>query len=51
MKPQITAFQNQLRQLKEDAARDAGAPYTKDPRFNRLLTNAGGGGVDGSKAR
>ena len=37
----INAFQNQLRQLKEDAARDAGAPYTKDPRFNRLLTNAG----------
>lgn len=37
----ISAFQNQLRQLKEDAARDAGAPYTKDPRFNRLLTNAG----------
>src|SRR5882757_10432704 len=36
----INAFQNQLRQLKEDAARDAGAPYTKDPRFNRLLTNA-----------
>lgn len=37
----INAFQNQLRQLKEDAARDAGAPYTKDPRFSRLLTNAG----------
>jgi twitching motility protein PilJ len=37
----INAFQNQLRQLKEDAARDAGAPYTKDARFNRLLTNAG----------
>jgi twitching motility protein PilJ len=37
----INAFQNQLGQLKEDAARDAGAPYTKDPRFNRLLTNAG----------
>ena len=37
----INAFQNQLRQLKEDAARDAGEPYTKDPRFNRLLTNAG----------
>src|SRR5512142_1689451 len=37
----IGAFQTQLGQLKEDAARDAGAPYTKDPRFNRLLTNAG----------
>jgi len=37
----ITAFQNQLRQLKEDAARDSGAPYTKDLRFNHLLTNAG----------
>ena len=37
----INAFQNQLRQLKEDAARDSGAPYTKDLRFNRLLTNAG----------
>jgi len=37
----VDAFSNQLRQLKEDAARDAGAPYTKDPRFSRLLTNAG----------
>jgi len=37
----INAFQNQLKQLKEDAARDSGAAYTKDPRFNRLLTNAG----------
>jgi twitching motility protein PilJ len=37
----IDAFKGQLKQLKEDAARDAGAPYTKDPRFNRLLTNAG----------
>ena len=36
----LNNFQNQLRQLKEDAARDAGAPYTKDPRFVRLLTNA-----------
>jgi len=36
----LTAFQNQLRQLKEDAARDSGAPYTKDPRFARLLANS-----------
>jgi twitching motility protein PilJ len=36
----LNAFQDQLRQLKEDAARDAGAPYTKDPRFTRLLANA-----------
>jgi twitching motility protein PilJ len=36
----LTNFQNQLRQLKEDAARDAGTPYVKDPRFTRLLTNA-----------
>jgi len=36
----LNNFQNQLRQLKEDAARDAGAPYIKDPRFIRLLTNA-----------
>jgi twitching motility protein PilJ len=33
-------FQNQLRQLEDDAARDAGAPYVKDPRFVRLLANA-----------
>ncbi|MBS0422369.1 MAG: methyl-accepting chemotaxis protein [Proteobacteria bacterium] len=37
----ITAFQNQLGQLKDEAAHDTGAPYTKDPRFGRLLTNAG----------
>src|SRR3569833_2651057 len=37
----VDAFSNQLRQLKEDAARDAGAPYIKDPRFSLLLTNAG----------
>ena len=36
----LNNFQNQLRQLKEDAARDAGAPYTRDPRFTRLLANA-----------
>jgi twitching motility protein PilJ len=36
----LNNFQNQVRQLKEDAARDAGAPYTKDPRFARLLANA-----------
>ncbi|MBV8805732.1 MAG: chemotaxis protein [Sinobacteraceae bacterium] len=36
----LTNFQNQLRQLKDDAARDVGAAYTKDPRFIRLLTNA-----------
>jgi twitching motility protein PilJ len=36
----LNNFQNQLRQLKEDAARDAGAAYTRDPRFIRLLTNA-----------
>src|SRR5690348_16895114 len=36
----LNNFQNQLRQLKEDAARDSGAPYVKDPRFLRLLTNA-----------
>jgi twitching motility protein PilJ len=36
----LNNFQNQLRQLKEDAARDAGAAYVKDPRFIRLLTNA-----------
>jgi twitching motility protein PilJ len=36
----LNNFQNQLRQLKEDAARDAGAAYTKDPRFIRLLTNS-----------
>src|SRR3569833_2526309 len=37
----VDAFSNQLRQLKEDAARDAGAPYTQAPRFSRLLPNAG----------
>ncbi|MFL6600579.1 MAG: methyl-accepting chemotaxis protein [Steroidobacteraceae bacterium] len=36
----LNNFQTQLRQLKEDAARDAGAAYTKDPRFIRLLANA-----------
>src|SRR3977135_3017500 len=36
----LNNFQNQLRQLKEDAARDAGAAYVKDPRFIRLLANA-----------
>ncbi len=36
----LGSFQNQLRRLKENAARDAGAPYVKDPRFNRLLSNA-----------
>src|SRR6267142_2551800 len=36
----LNNFQNQLRQLKEDAARDAGAAYVKDPRFIRLLTNS-----------
>src|ERR1700737_128105 len=36
----LNNFQNQLRQLKEDAARDSGEPYVKDPRFIRLLTNA-----------
>src|SRR5882724_10686364 len=29
----LNNFQNQLRLLKEDAARDAGAAYVKDPRF------------------
>jgi twitching motility protein PilJ len=33
-------FQNEVRQLKDDAARDVGAAYVKDPRFLRLLTNA-----------
>src|ERR1700761_7616593 len=32
-------FQNQLRQLKDDAARDTGAAYVKDSRFIRLLAN------------
>ncbi|MDB6105391.1 MAG: chemotaxis protein, partial [Gammaproteobacteria bacterium] len=36
----LNNFQNQLRQLKEDDARDAGAPYVKDPRFIRLLMNS-----------
>src|ERR1700730_12093755 len=36
----LNNFQNQVRQLKDDASRDAGAPYVKDPRFTRLLTNA-----------
>ncbi len=33
-------FQKQLRQLKDDATRDPGAPYAKDPRFVDLLSNA-----------
>jgi twitching motility protein PilJ len=36
----LNNFQNELRQLKDDAARDVGAAYVKDPRFIRLLTNA-----------
>jgi len=36
----LNSFQNDLRQLKDAAARDVGAPYAKDPRFIRLLTNA-----------
>jgi twitching motility protein PilJ len=36
----LNNFQNEVRQLKEDAARDAGAAYVKDPRFVSLLTNA-----------
>jgi twitching motility protein PilJ len=36
----LNNFQNELRQLKDDASRDAGAAYIKDPRFVRLLTNA-----------
>lgn len=36
----LKSFQTQLGQLKDDAARDSGAAYTKDPRFLRLLTNA-----------
>ncbi len=33
-------FQSELGHLKDAAARDPGAPYVKDPRFLRLLTNA-----------
>ncbi|MGH8138672.1 MAG: methyl-accepting chemotaxis protein [Steroidobacteraceae bacterium] len=36
----LANFQNQLRQLKDDASRDSGAPYVKDPRFTRLFSNA-----------
>src|SRR5579872_539961 len=36
----LTNFQNQLGQLKDDATRDSGAAYPKDPRFVRLLANA-----------
>jgi twitching motility protein PilJ len=36
----LNNFQNQLRQLKDSAARDTDAAYVKDPRFIRLLANA-----------
>ena len=36
--------------LEESAARDAGAPYATDPRFTRLVNNAGGGGARAHRA-
>jgi twitching motility protein PilJ len=36
----LTSFQSQLHQLKDAAAADPGAPFAKDARFARLLTNA-----------
>ena len=35
----LANFQSQVRQLKADAARDAGAAYVKDARFTRILSN------------
>jgi len=36
----LAKFQNQIGQLKADAARGGAASYAKDPRFARLMTNA-----------
>jgi twitching motility protein PilJ len=36
----LGSFQKQLQQLKDAAVTSAGAPFTKDARFARLLTNA-----------
>ena len=36
----LANFQNQLGQLKADAAHDSNAAYVRDPRFTRLLGNA-----------
>ena len=36
----LASFQSQLHQLKDAAAANSGAPFAKDPRFARLLSNA-----------
>jgi twitching motility protein PilJ len=36
----LTSFQSQLRQLKDAASATPSAPFAKDPRFGRLLSNA-----------
>ena len=36
----LASFQSQLRQLKDAAAANPGAPFTKDARYSRLVSNA-----------
>jgi twitching motility protein PilJ len=36
----LASFQSQLQQLKDAAAANSGAPFTKDARYSRLLSNA-----------
>jgi hypothetical protein len=37
----LLRFEQSQKMLEESAARDAGAPYATDPRFTRLVNNAG----------
>jgi twitching motility protein PilJ len=37
----LARFEQSQKMLEESAARDAGAPYATDPRFTRLVNNAG----------
>jgi twitching motility protein PilJ len=37
----LVRFEQSQKMLEESAARDAGAPYATDPRFTRLVNNAG----------